>query len=102
MRLTKWIRIQLAIFVVISVVAGVLMIFGYINVPALIGVGQYTVTVQLPRAGGLYENGNVTYRGTEVGRIAGVHLTDTGVDARPSRLLDADTGDTGRNLHADR
>jgi phospholipid/cholesterol/gamma-HCH transport system substrate-binding protein len=81
MRLTRWIRIQLAIFVVVSVVAGALMVFGYIKLPALMGVGQYTVTVQLPRAGGLYQNGNVTYRGTEVGRVAEVRLTDTGVEA---------------------
>jgi phospholipid/cholesterol/gamma-HCH transport system substrate-binding protein len=80
-RLTRWIRIQLAIFVVVSVVAGALMVFGYIKLPALMGVGQYTVTVQLPRAGGLYQNGNVTYRGTEVGRVAEVRLTDTGVEA---------------------
>jgi len=55
-RLTRWIRIQLTIFVVVSVVAGALMLFGYIQLPALMGVGQYTVTVQLPRAGGLYQN----------------------------------------------
>jgi len=81
MRLTRWIRIQLAIFVVVSVVAGALMVFGYIKLPALMGAGQYTVTVQLPRAGGLYQNGNVTYRGTEVGRVSDVRLTDAGVDA---------------------
>jgi phospholipid/cholesterol/gamma-HCH transport system substrate-binding protein len=80
-RLTRWIRIQLAIFVTVSVVAGALMVFGYIKLPALMGVGQYVVTVQFPRAGGLYQNGNVTYRGTEVGRVADVRLTDTGVDA---------------------
>jgi phospholipid/cholesterol/gamma-HCH transport system substrate-binding protein len=81
MRLNKLIKIQLAIFVVVAVVAATLMVFGYIKVPALLGFGQYTVTVQLPRAGGLYKNGNVTYRGTEVGRVAEVRLTDTGVDA---------------------
>jgi phospholipid/cholesterol/gamma-HCH transport system substrate-binding protein len=71
----------LAIFVIVSVVAGALMVFGYIKLPALMGIGQYSVTVQLPRAGGLYQNGNVTYRGTEVGRVADVRLTATGVDA---------------------
>jgi phospholipid/cholesterol/gamma-HCH transport system substrate-binding protein len=80
-RLTRWIRIQLAVFTIVSVVAGALMVFGYIKLPALVGVGQYAVTVQFPRAGGLYQNGNVTYRGTEVGRVADVRLTDTGVDA---------------------
>jgi phospholipid/cholesterol/gamma-HCH transport system substrate-binding protein len=81
MRLTRWIRTQLAIFLSVAVVAGALMVFGYIKLPALLGVGQYTVTVQLPRAAGLYQTGNVTYRGTEVGRVADVRLTDTGVDA---------------------
>ena len=31
------------------------MAFGYIRLPAMLfGVGRYTVTVELPRAGGLY------------------------------------------------
>ena len=81
MRLHKRILIQLAIFAVVAVVAAGIMIFGYIKIPALFGVGQYTVTVELPRAGGLYQTGNVTYRGTEVGRVQAVRLTDTGVEA---------------------
>ena len=41
------------------------------KLPAMLfGVGRYTVTVELPQAGGLYRSGNVTYRGTEVGRVA--------------------------------
>ena len=35
----------------------------------MFGIGRYTVTVELPRAAGLYASGNVTYRGTEVGRV---------------------------------
>lgn len=79
--LGRRVKIQLAIFAVVAVVAGSVMVFGYIRLPALFGVGHYTVTVQLPRAGGLYASGNVTYRGTEVGRVTEVHLTDTGVAA---------------------
>jgi len=81
MHLNRRIKIQLVIFSVVAVVAGAVMVFGYIKVPTLLGVGQYTVTVELPRAAGLYESGNVTYRGTEVGRITEVHLTDAGVAA---------------------
>jgi phospholipid/cholesterol/gamma-HCH transport system substrate-binding protein len=47
----------------------------------MLGAGVYTVTVQLPQAGGLYPSGNVTYLGTEVGRVTSVHLTDSGVAA---------------------
>ncbi|TPG32566.1 MCE family protein [Mycobacterium hodleri] len=58
------------------------MFFGYLKAPAeYFGIGRYTVIVQLPAAGGLYASGNVTYRGTEVGRVTEVRLTDTGVDA---------------------
>jgi phospholipid/cholesterol/gamma-HCH transport system substrate-binding protein len=82
MHLTRWVKIQLAIFTTVAVLAGALMIFGYIRLPALwFGVGQYTVTVELPQAAGLYKTGNVTYRGTEVGRVTDVRLTDTGVEA---------------------
>jgi phospholipid/cholesterol/gamma-HCH transport system substrate-binding protein len=71
----------LAIFGCVTLVAGAVMLFGYIKAPALLGIGRFDVTVQLPRAGGLYESANVTYRGTEVGRVTAVRLTDTGVDA---------------------
>lgn len=81
MRLTTWIKIQLSIFCAVAVAAGSVMIFGYIKVPAMLGIGHYTVTMQLPQAGGLYATGNVTYRGTEVGRVSAVRLTTTGVDA---------------------
>ncbi len=39
------------------------------------------MTVELPRAGGLYAAGNVTYRGTEVGRIKSVDLVNGRVHA---------------------
>jgi phospholipid/cholesterol/gamma-HCH transport system substrate-binding protein len=89
MHLNRRVRLQLAIFTMVAVVAGAVMIFGYINVPALVGAGRYTVTVQLPEAAGLYKSGNVTYRGTEVGRIEDVRLTDTGAQAILS--LNSDT-----------
>ncbi|MCX2929254.1 MlaD family protein [Mycobacterium sp. CVI_P3] len=79
--LTLRIRIQLALFAVIAVVFATAMIFGYIRLPAMFGVGRYQVTVELPRTAGIYPGGNVTYRGAEVGRITDVHLTDTGVAA---------------------
>ena len=70
MRLTRRIKIQLMVFAVDRLIAGAIMFFGYMQVPTVFfGVGRYTVTVQLPQAGGLYPSGNVTYRGVEVGRV---------------------------------
>lgn len=80
--LSKRILIQLAAFIVVSLVAGSIMAFRYMELPNLLfGVGRYEVIVQLPKAGGLYKNGNVTYRGVEVGRVEDVVMTDTGVAA---------------------
>jgi len=45
------------------------------------GVGRYTVTVDLPASGGLYPTANVSYRGTDVGQVTDVQVTDTGVRA---------------------
>ena len=75
MHLTRRIKLQLAIFTVIAMAAAAFMLFGYLNLPALaFGAGRYTVTLQLPETGGLYKSGNVTYHGTEVGRVSDVHL----------------------------
>src|SRR5215210_8243819 len=82
MRLKRAAVIQLAVFAVISLVATTVMIVGYIDLPKMLfGAGHYTFKVELPSAAGLYQSGNVTYRGTEVGRVESVGLTPTGVEA---------------------
>ena len=82
MYLHKRVKVQLAILTVLAVVVISLMTLHVMKLPAkLFGVGRYTVTMELPQTGGLYATGNVTYRGTEVGRVQSVHLTDTGVAA---------------------
>jgi phospholipid/cholesterol/gamma-HCH transport system substrate-binding protein len=76
------IKIQLAIFTLIALVALPMVYLHFAHLPAkLFGVGRYTVTMELPSTGGLYGTANVTYRGVEVGRVQSVHLTDTGVEA---------------------
>ncbi|TGD85967.1 MCE family protein [Mycolicibacterium sp. CH28] len=58
------------------------MTISFIHAPALLfGIGHYDVTVELPNASGLYERSNVTYRGTEVGQVTSVELTDHGAQA---------------------
>jgi phospholipid/cholesterol/gamma-HCH transport system substrate-binding protein len=74
--------IQLGVFAVIASIMAGIMLFELIKVQTtFLGIGQYTVTVQLPQAGNLYPTGNVTYRGVEVGRVKDVRLTSTGADA---------------------
>jgi len=45
MRVSRRILIQVAVFTVIALVAGVIMAFGYVRLPAMFGVGRYTVTM---------------------------------------------------------
>src|SRR4051794_35482887 len=79
--LTRFIKIQLAIFTVVSIVGVVVMAFTYVQLPTLLGVGRYEVTLELPSSGGLYQFSNVTYRGVEVGKVTEVRLTGTGAEA---------------------
>lgn len=82
MNLTRRIWIQLAVVSTVALAGVGLMFFPVLDLPAQwFGVGRYTVTVQLPQAGGLYERGNVTYRGYQVGSVKTVRLTDNGVEA---------------------
>jgi phospholipid/cholesterol/gamma-HCH transport system substrate-binding protein len=80
--LPRHVVVQMAIFTTGTLIAVSVMAFHYMGLPNyLFGVGHYHVTLHLPTAGGLYPSGNVTYRGTEVGRVEKVALTDNGVDA---------------------
>jgi phospholipid/cholesterol/gamma-HCH transport system substrate-binding protein len=79
--LTRFVRIQLTIFTIASIIGIVAMIFVYMQVPTLLGLGRMTVTLELPAAGGLYRFGNVTYRGVEVGKVTSVQLTRDGAKA---------------------
>lgn len=87
--MTRTIRIQLAVFAVVALTAMAIVGLGYMRLPAMLfGVGHYTIKVQLPEAAGLYTSANVTYRGTEVGRVKDVHLSATGVEADLSMKSD--------------
>lgn len=82
MHLNRQARIQLAVFTVTALVALTLMSVVYMKLPVkLFGIGHYSVTLQLPVTGGLYGSSNVTYRGTEVGRVDAVRLSEDGVVA---------------------
>ena len=83
--ITRFIRIQLAIFATVGTFAVAMMTFNYIQAPTLLGIGRITVTVELPAAGGLYRFSNVTYRGVRVGKVTAVALTPRGVNATLSR-----------------
>ncbi|CAN5258012.1 MlaD family protein [soil metagenome] len=72
--LTRFARNQLIIFSIISIIGVSVMIFGYMQVPTLLGLGRLTVTLELPASGGLYRFSNVTYRGVQVGTVTDIKV----------------------------
>src|SRR6202020_470038 len=82
MHLHRGVKIQLVVLTVIALVALTVMSLHFVKLPALLfGGGRYTGRMELPQSGALYQTGNVTYRGTEVGRVQSVNLTNGGVEA---------------------
>lgn len=84
MILNRFVRVQLAIFLVLTVIGVSVMAFSYLKLPALVGIGRNAVTVVMPSTGGLYKNANVTYLGTTIGTVKSVDLTASGVEAHLS------------------
>ena len=79
--LTRFVRIQLVIFAIASIVGIVAMVLVYMQLPTLLGIGRMAVRLELPRTGGLYQFSNVTYRGVQIGRVTDVRATRAGAEA---------------------
>jgi phospholipid/cholesterol/gamma-HCH transport system substrate-binding protein len=79
--LTRFVRIQLTVFSVLTVVALAVMSLHYMRLPELAGVGQHEITIELPTSGGLYGTANVTYRGATIGTVTDVVPTASGAEA---------------------
>ncbi|KUI42736.1 virulence factor Mce [Mycobacterium sp. IS-1590] len=75
--LPRMVRIQLVIFSIASIIGVVAMVFAYMQVPTLLGIGKITVTLELPSSGGLYRFANVTYRGVQVGKVTEMDVSRT-------------------------
>lgn len=102
--LTRFVRNQLIIFTIASVIGIALMVFGYMQVPTLLGIGRITVQLELPGTGGLYRFSNVTYRGVQMGKVLDVRATREGAVAtlslNTSPKVPADTRAAVRSVSA--
>lgn len=79
--MTSFVRKQLIVFAALSVAAFATIALVYVHVPTLLGAGQLTVRAEIPAAGGIYPNANVTYRGYTIGKVKEVELVPGGVEA---------------------
>jgi phospholipid/cholesterol/gamma-HCH transport system substrate-binding protein len=82
--LTRFIKRQLILFGILTVVAIVVLGWYYLRIPSLVGIGQYTLKADLPASGGLYPTANVTYRGITIGKVTDVEPTEQGAQATMS------------------
>jgi len=82
--LTRFVWRQLILFTMISVVTGIALSLYYLRIPAAVGIGQYTLKMELRTSGGLYKTANVTYRGETIGKVTAVEPTEDGVRATMS------------------
>jgi phospholipid/cholesterol/gamma-HCH transport system substrate-binding protein len=99
--LTRFIKIQLILFVILTMIALVVLGWYYLRLPALAGIGQYKLYADLPRSGGLYATANVTYRGTAIGKVKSVVPTEHG--ARAEMSIDSNIripADASANVHS--
>jgi phospholipid/cholesterol/gamma-HCH transport system substrate-binding protein len=79
--MTRFVRIQLTVFVIAAIIGLGLNIFEYMQAPTLLGVGRLTVKLELPNAGGLYRFANVSLRGVQIGKVTAVDFTRRGAEA---------------------
>jgi phospholipid/cholesterol/gamma-HCH transport system substrate-binding protein len=92
--LTRFVRTQLIIFTILSVIGVSVLVAKYLQAPTLLGLGRITVKLELPASGGLYRFSNVTYRGVQIGKVTALNATRDGAEATLSL-------DTSPNIPAD-
>lgn len=78
MLLTRFIKMQLVIFLTLTLVALVVLALFYLRLPTWAGLGMYKLNADLPNSGGLYATANVTYRGTTIGKVTSVEPSESG------------------------
>ena len=82
--LTRFIKFQLILFAILTILAIAVLGGYYLRVPSLVGIGQYKLYAELPRSGGLYATANITYRGTQIGKVTAIEPTERGARATMS------------------
>jgi len=78
--ITRRTKIQLLVFVIITIVGVSYVGARYARLDRLFYDSSYTVVAHFPESGGIFAGGEVTYRGVGIGKVEKLELTDSGVD----------------------
>jgi phospholipid/cholesterol/gamma-HCH transport system substrate-binding protein len=89
--ITRRTKIQLMIFVLITLVGVSYVGARYARLDRLVVDDSYTVVAHFAESGGIFTGGEVTYRGVRVGEVSSMELTEDGVDVHLQIVNDYDT-----------
>ena len=78
--ITRAVRIQLMVFLLITVVGVAFVGARYAQVDKLLFDDDYTVSASFAESGGIFTGAEVTYRGQPVGRVGDLKLLSDGVE----------------------
>ncbi|MEO9324535.1 MlaD family protein [Nocardioides sp. C4-1] len=78
--ITRRTKVQLLVFVIITLLGVSFVGARYARLDKLVRDDSYEVTAHFRDAGGIFAGAEVTYRGTSVGTVKELELTDDGVD----------------------
>jgi phospholipid/cholesterol/gamma-HCH transport system substrate-binding protein len=78
--ITRRTRVQLVIFVLITMVGVSFVGARYAKLDRLLLDSSYTVVAHFADSGGIFAGGEVSYRGVRIGQVEKLELTDAGVD----------------------
>ena len=72
-------KARLAAFLGLAALGTTIVGSQYVGLDRMLWNEPYTVTLEMPTSGGIFENAEVTYRGLAVGRVAELRLTPGGM-----------------------
>ncbi|WP_216213165.1 MCE family protein [Amycolatopsis aidingensis] len=79
--ITRKVQLQVAVFVLVALVGVSYVGYSYAGLDRMFGGSGMVVQVRLASSGGLFTNGEVTYRGVQVGRVGPMRLAGEGIEA---------------------
>lgn len=77
--MTRSVRLRLLVFAIVGGLAVVVAGVRYAGLWSLVSSPSYSVRVEMPRSGGVFDRAEVTYRGVTVGRVGDVDFRRDGV-----------------------
>jgi len=94
--ITSMVKKQLLVFWTAAVVATVVLAIVFLRVPEAVGYGRYVVTAEFEQGAGLYDGAQVNFRGSPVGKVTDMALTEERIEVELTLEDDVEVPDDVR------